>query len=67
MLGDPLGFMVGSCAPLDLGAVLCKEVEKLLLGQAEHRAVLSFAVSSCCRCQMLLEKGQSAYNRSLGE
>lgn len=49
MLGDPLGFMVGSCAPLDLGAILCKEVEKLLLGQAgaqDHSAL---------RCVLLLQ------------
>lgn len=30
----------------------------------KHRTVLPFAVSSCCRCQMLLEKRQSACNRS---
>lgn len=32
----------------------------------EHGTVLPFAVSSCCKCQMLLEKAQAVCNRSLG-
>lgn len=30
----------------------------------KHKTILPFAVSACCRCQMLLEKRQSACNRS---
>ena len=48
MLGDPVGF-VGSCARLDLGAILHKEAEELLSGQAgarDHPAL---------RCVLLLQ------------
>lgn len=41
MLDDPWGY-VGSCAPLDRGAVLCKELEELSPAQAGAWTVLPF-------------------------
>lgn len=56
VLSDPLGD-VGSCAPLDLGGIFCKEAKKLLSGQA--------GAWDCpaLRCVLLLQ-GPDAFGKS---